>query len=106
MKINSKSSPHRKKLIIIISVAAVLLLGGGAYATYAVLNQPKTSDTKSSDSKDINTVDYDAPTSEQEQSGADIKDGTVNTPTNTDSSKTDAEVVITFAGQVNNFVKI
>jgi len=70
MKINQKKHHIRRKLITVSAVLMLVIIGVSLYAITKTSDEQRYDDTK----KEINSVDYDAPTDEQKQSGATIKD--------------------------------
>ena len=75
MKINKKNHHIRRKFITASAIILVVIIGGSLYAITKTSDEQHYDDTK----KEINSVDYDAPTDEQKQSGATIKEDANNT---------------------------
>lgn len=72
MKIANKKSFSRKKKILII-IVAILLVGGGAGAFY-YFNTQRSSNIAAGQARPVNTVDYNAPSKEEEQATSTQKD--------------------------------
>ena len=72
MKIAHKKSLGKKKKILII-IAAIIIVGGGAGAFY-YFNTQRNSNTTANEPRPVNTVDYNPPTKQQEQTTSDQKD--------------------------------
>jgi len=82
MKINKKNHHIQRKLIIASTIILVVIIGASLYAITKFSDKQRYDDTK----KEINSVDYNAPTDEQKQNGATIKDDSNGTETGKEST--------------------
>lgn len=78
MKISKKSTMVSKKTLIICLVASLLILGSIVAFLHSKTNVFGNNPDKNN-SKNINTIDYNPPTSEQTNSGTSIKAGNGST---------------------------
>lgn len=104
MKINYPKKSFKKPLIIALVVATIVLAAG--FGWYSFSNR---SESPSSTTAPVNTINYDPPTDEEKQETAQKKEEIINkSPDQAEStnSETDATVTITRANQADNKIYV